>query len=77
MSDKHDKTEKATPKRREDAKKKGQIARGAELPAAFSLLVSGSFCGECFRQGSLFQFRRVFSKHLAHKIADPACIYYR
>ena len=33
-----ERTEKATPKRREDARKKGQIARGAELPAALSLL---------------------------------------
>lgn len=33
-----EKTEKATPKRREDARKKGQIARGAELPAALSFL---------------------------------------
>ena len=31
-------TEKATPKRREDAKRKGQIARGAELPAALGFL---------------------------------------
>ena len=30
--------EKATPKRREDARKKGQFARGAELPAALSFL---------------------------------------
>ena len=33
-----ERTEKATPKRREDARKKGQIARGAELPAALSCL---------------------------------------
>ena len=33
-----ERTEKATPKRREDARKKGQIARGAELPAAMSFL---------------------------------------
>jgi len=33
-----ERTEKATPKRREDARRKGQIARGAELPAAFSFL---------------------------------------
>ena len=33
-----EKTEKATPKKREDARKKGQIARGAELPAALSFL---------------------------------------
>ena len=34
----NEKTEKATPKRREDARKKGQIARGPELPAALSFL---------------------------------------
>ncbi len=33
-----EKTEKATPKRREDARLKGQIARGAELPAALGFL---------------------------------------
>ncbi len=33
-----EKTEKATPKRRDDARRKGQIARGAELPAALSFL---------------------------------------
>ena len=33
-----ERTEKATPKRREDARKKGKIARGAELPAAPSFL---------------------------------------
>lgn len=33
-----EKTEKPTPKRREDARRKGQIARGAELPAAFGFL---------------------------------------
>jgi flagellar biosynthetic protein FlhB len=33
-----EKTEKATPKRREDARKKGQIARGTEFPAALAFL---------------------------------------
>lgn len=33
-----ERTEKATPKKREDARKKGQIARGAELPAALAFL---------------------------------------
>ncbi|MEP6901005.1 MAG: flagellar biosynthesis protein FlhB [Actinomycetota bacterium] len=33
-----EKTEKATPKRREVARRKGQIARGSELPAALSFL---------------------------------------
>lgn len=35
-----DRTEKATPKRREDARKKGQIARGAKLPAALGFLAA-------------------------------------
>jgi flagellar biosynthetic protein FlhB len=33
-----ERTEKATPKRRQDARKKGQIARGPELPAAAAFL---------------------------------------
>jgi flagellar biosynthetic protein FlhB len=33
-----ERTEKATPKRREDARKKGQIARGPELPAALGFI---------------------------------------
>jgi flagellar biosynthetic protein FlhB len=33
-----ERTEKATPKKREDARKKGQIARGAELPATLAFL---------------------------------------
>lgn len=47
-----EKTEKATPKKREDARKKGQIARGPEFPAALSflgaLLVLNIFSGEVF-----------------------------
>lgn len=35
-----DKTEKPTPKRREDARKRGQIARGAKLPAATTFLAA-------------------------------------
>src|SRR5690349_24637008 len=33
-----DKTEAATPKRKRDARRKGQVARSAELPQALSLL---------------------------------------
>jgi flagellar biosynthetic protein FlhB len=33
-----ERTEKATPKRREDARKKGQVARGPDLPAALAFL---------------------------------------
>lgn len=35
---KSDRTEQATPKRRRDARRKGQVARSAELPQALSLL---------------------------------------
>jgi flagellar biosynthesis protein FlhB len=35
-----ERTEKATPKKRQDAREKGQIARGAELPAALSLFAA-------------------------------------
>ena len=37
---KQEKTEKATPKKREDAKKKGQFAKGSELPTAFAFLAA-------------------------------------
>lgn len=39
MADKESKTEEATPKRLKDAKKKGQIAKSAELAPAVSLVV--------------------------------------
>ena len=35
----HDKTEKATPKKREEARKKGQVAKSADLNGAVVLLV--------------------------------------
>lgn len=35
-----EKTEKATPKKREDAKKKGQFAKGSELPTALAFLAA-------------------------------------
>lgn len=38
MSDKSQKTEKATPKRKRDAKRKGQVAKSAEIPVAASLI---------------------------------------
>lgn len=49
-----ERTEKATPKRREDARKKGQIARGAEFPAALGFLAALSTInllgGDIFRK---------------------------
>lgn len=55
-----ERTEKATPKRREDARRKGQIARGAELPAALGFLgalLAFSFVSPAFSTtlGTYFQ----------------------
>ena len=69
MSDKADKTEKATPKRREDAKKKGQIARGAELSPAFALLMA-VLAASIFGQDIFTNFG-IYFQGLGQKIADP------
>lgn len=62
-----ERTEKATPKKREDARKKGQIARGAELPSALSLLAALSalylFSGNILEQIN-FNFHDT-AKHIA------------
>src|SRR5688572_26923666 len=62
-----ERTEKATPKKREDARKKGQIARGAELPAALSLLAALAalhlFSGSLLEQIS-FGFQNT-AQHIA------------
>jgi flagellar biosynthesis protein FlhB len=64
-----EKTEKATPKRREDAKRKGQIARGAELPAAAAFL-AGLFAVNYFSR-DLFANIGEYIKSMALKVADP------
>lgn len=65
-----DKTEKATPKRREDARRKGQLARRPELPAAASFLAA---LGVLEATGADFAAR---SGHLmagiAQQIENPA-----
>ena len=40
MSDKSQKTEKATPKRKRDAKRKGQVTKSTEIPVAASLIAA-------------------------------------
>jgi len=40
MPDKADQTEKATPKRRQDARKKGQVAKSADLNGAVVLVAA-------------------------------------
>jgi flagellar biosynthetic protein FlhB len=67
----HDRTEKATPKRREDARKKGNIARGADIPAAFSFLAAlaaMSFFGRDING----HVRHLFVYFMAHATDNPA-----
>lgn len=64
-----EKTEKATPKKREDAKRKGQIARGAELPAALTFLAA-LFAANFF-SGDLFDTLGNYIKNSAQMVANP------
>jgi len=57
MPDKADQTEKATPKRRQDARKKGQVAKSADLNGAVVLVAA---------LGSL----AVFGPHIAHGLGE-------
>ncbi|MEZ5425407.1 MAG: flagellar biosynthesis protein FlhB [Pyrinomonadaceae bacterium] len=64
-----ERTEKATPKRREDARKKGQIARGQELPAALGFMAavfSIHFLGD-----NITGYIGGYIKNIAEKVADP------
>lgn len=64
-----EKTEKATPKRREDARKKGQIARGPELPAALgfiSVLVTLNILKQ-----NIFEEIQHYIERTAQKIVVP------
>ncbi|CAN5431533.1 flagellar biosynthesis protein FlhB [soil metagenome] len=63
-----DKTEKATPKRREDARKKGQIARGPELPAAFSFL--GALFAMKMVSADIFDRVGFYLRNSSHSIAN-------
>lgn len=57
MPDKADQTEKATPKRRQDARKKGQVAKSADLNGAVVLVAA---------LGSI----AVFGPHIAHGLGE-------
>src|SRR6201996_8211725 len=57
MPEKGDRTEKATPKRRQDARKKGQVAKSADLNGAVVLVAA---------LGSL----AVFGPHIANGLGD-------
>lgn len=63
-----ERTEKATPKRREDARKKGQIARGAELPAALSFL--GALIAINILSKDVFSRVGFYIQNSTHHITD-------
>jgi flagellar biosynthetic protein FlhB len=66
-----EKTEKATPKKRNDARKKGQVAKSADLPGAFILLfVFASFLmlGNHYSSGVMGLFRSLFEDWLTMEL---------
>ncbi len=64
-----ERTEKATPKKREDARKKGQIARGQELPTAVGFL--GALLALNFLSGHIFETLTYYLQTLSDKVAHP------
>lgn len=62
-----EKTEKATPKKREDARKKGQIARGVELPTALGFL--GALFALNFMSDHIFEILANYFETLAVKVS--------
>ena len=73
-----DRTEKATPKRREDARRKGQIARGPELPAALgflaALMVLRVTGGELLNHASKL-FKGALARAVSPEPLTPASIH--
>jgi flagellar biosynthesis protein FlhB len=63
-----ERTEKATPKRREDARKKGQIARGPELPGALAFI--GALVTLKILGGELFDKSGFYIQDSARKITE-------
>ena len=63
-----EKTEKGTPKKREDARKKGQIARGPDLPSALGFL--GALVALWFIGSDIFTRSGLFIQDSALKIAN-------
>ena len=62
-----EKTEKATPRKLQDARKKGQVAKSQELPAALILLLVVLLLwmfGKLFSSSLLGMFRHSFSEYL-------------
>jgi flagellar biosynthetic protein FlhB len=73
-----EKTEKATPKRREDARKKGQIARGPKLPAAagfFAALLVMRMTGSDWLYHAGHSFASLSSQIGSGKALTSAAVY--
>ena len=67
-----EKTEPATPKKKQDARKKGQIAKSSELPGAFILFFSFLFLymfGSYFKDRTYRLFTVSFTEYI-HWIYD-------
>ncbi|CAM3357645.1 flagellar biosynthesis protein FlhB [Marinicrinis lubricantis] len=67
-----EKTEKATPKKRSDSRKKGQVAKTAELPSALILLFSFLtlfFLGGYFKERIHHLFLLTFNKYMVMDVS--------
>lgn len=74
MSDKHSKTEEPTPKKLQDARKKGQVAKSADLNAGISLLifaVLGSFLGEYIFKNLFIYFKNNLDLNFRIQMTEP------
>lgn len=72
-----EKTEKATPKKRQDARKKGQVAKSAEIPGSL-ILLGGLICflamGPFFQDRILRMFGDIFLHRLDMTLTDQNVI---
>lgn len=74
FADKSDKTEKATPKKRQDLRKKGQVMQSRELPANLILLIlfiSLRIFGKFIYQECRAVFNMFFSQASAFSLEEP------
>ncbi|RXZ76945.1 flagellar biosynthesis protein FlhB [Paenibacillaceae bacterium] len=68
-----EKTEKATPKKKQESRKKGQVAKSMEVPAAFILLftfLSFILLGGYYKTRLMAMFSSIFEHKLAMKVTE-------
>src|SRR5215213_2189366 len=68
----HSKTEKATPKKRDEARKKGQVAKSADLNGA-SVMVAGLFALAMGGSAMAGRMQNAMTDALEH-VADPSVV---